>query len=120
LLVIKDIFWASRHCSFFIGIGKAADRGQGFGTDAIRAMLKYAFLEMNLHAVRLEVMSYNPGGMRAYEKVGFKLDGTLRACVYRDGVYYDIYAMSILRREWEALYGYPPVSYPDQPVEPSA
>lgn len=113
VMVIKDIFWAARHCSFWLGIGKSADRGQGFGTDAIRAMLKYAFLEMNMHAVRLEVMSYNPGGIRAYEKVGFKLDGTLRAFVYRDGVYYDIHAMSILRREWETLYGYPPVSYPE-------
>ncbi len=113
VMVIKDIFWAARHCSFWLGIGNASDRGQGYGTDAIRAMLKYAFLEMNMHAVRLEVMSYNPGGIRAYEKVGFKLDGTMRAFVYRDGVYYDVHAMSILRREWEALYGFPPVSYPE-------
>lgn len=113
VMVIKDIFWAARHCSFWLGIGNAADRGQGYGTDAIRAMLKYAFLEMNMHAVRLEVMSYNPGGIRAYEKVGFKLDGTMRAFVYRDGVYYDVHAMSILRREWESLYGFPPVSYPE-------
>ncbi|MFN8530240.1 MAG: GNAT family protein [Anaerolineae bacterium] len=116
LLVIKDIFWQARHCSFFIGIGLPADRGQGYGTDAIRVMLKYAFLEMNMHAVRLEVMAYNPGGIRSYEKAGFKLDGTLRAWVYRDGVYYDVHAMSILRSEWEAQYGYPPVSYPQ--VEP--
>ncbi len=111
LLVIKDIMWASRHCSFFIGIGSATDRGKGYGTDAVRAMLKYIFLEMNLNAVRLEVMSYNPGGVRAYEKVGFRLDGTLRACVYRDGIYYDVHAMSLLRSEWEAKYGYPPVRY---------
>ncbi|MDX2161352.1 MAG: GNAT family protein [bacterium] len=111
-LVINNILWQPRHCSFFIGIGGAADRGRGYGTDAVRVMLKYAFLEMNLHAVRLEVISYNPAGFRAYEKVGFRLDGTLRAWVYRDGVYYDVHTMSILRREWEALYGFPPVGYP--------
>jgi RimJ/RimL family protein N-acetyltransferase len=112
LLVIKDVMWQARHCSFFIGIGSADDRSKGFGTDAIRVMLKYIFLEMNLNAVRLEVMSYNPAGVRAYEKVGFKQDGTLRASVYRDGVYYDIHAMSMLRSEWEAKYGYPPITYP--------
>ena len=107
-LVIKDIMWASRHCSFFIGIGLKEDRSKGYGSGAIRIMLQYAFLEMNMNAVRLEVMSYNPGGVRAYEKVGFKLDGTLRSCVYRDGVYWDIHAMSILRSEWEAQYGFKP------------
>ncbi len=113
ILVINHIQWAARHCSFYIGIGSSADRGQGFGTDAVRVLLKFAFLEMSLNAVRLGVISYNPRAIRAYEKVGFKLDGTLRATVYRDGVYYDTHEMSILRREWEALYGFPPVSYPE-------
>lgn len=104
MLVIKDIFWQARHCSFFISIGDAAERGRGYGTDAVRTMLKYAFMEMNMHCVRLEVMGYNTGAIRSYEKAGFHKDGTLRAFVYRDGVYYDIETMSILRNEWEQLY----------------
>ena len=102
-LMIKDVFWQARHCSFFIGIGHAEDRGKGYGTDAVRTMLRFIFMEMNLNCVRLEVMAYNTDGIRAYERVGFRQDGRLRAFVYRDGVYYDIITMSILREEWEMI-----------------
>lgn len=104
MLAIKDIFWQSRHCSFFISIGDEADRGRGYGSDAVRVMLTYAFWEMNMNCVRLEVMSYNEAAQRSYEKVGFTADGILRQFVYRDGVYYDIQLMSMLRSEWEARY----------------
>lgn len=118
LLVIKDIFWQARHCSFFIGIGNPEMRGRGYGSDAVRVMLKYAFLEMNLNRVGLEVMAYNEAAMRSYQNVGFRLDGTLRAFVYRDGVYYDIHTMSILRSEWETLYNQPPIMYPTSDAAP--
>lgn len=113
LLVIKDILWQARHCSFFIGIGDPTERGRGYGSDAVRVLLRYAFLEMNLNRVGLEVMAYNAEAIRAYEAAGFQNDGRLRAYVYRDGVYYDVITMSILRPEWEALYHFPPVRYPD-------
>jgi RimJ/RimL family protein N-acetyltransferase len=105
LLVIKDIMWQARHCAFFIGIGEAEMRGRGYGVDAIHVMLKYAFLEMNLNRVGLEVMSYNEVGLRTYKKVGFRHEGILRAYGYRDGIYYDMHLMGILRSEWDALYG---------------
>ena len=104
MLAIKDIFWQARHCSFFINIGDPADQGQGYGSDAVKVMLKYAFWEMNMNRVGLEVMAYNEGARRTYEKIGFTPEGTLRQCVYRDGVYYDVHMMSLLRAEWDARY----------------
>ncbi|MBK9746878.1 MAG: GNAT family N-acetyltransferase [Chloroflexi bacterium] len=104
MLAIKDIFWQSRHCSFFINIGDAADQGQGYGSDAVKVMLKYCFWEMNMNRVGLEVMAYNEGARRTYEKIGFTPEGTLRQYVYRDGVYYDVHLMSLLRAEWDARY----------------
>lgn len=104
-LVIKDIMWQARHCAFFIGIGDQEMRGRGYGVDAVRVMLKYAFLEMNLNRVGLEVLSYNEAALHTYQKAGFTHEGTLRAYAYRDGVYYDMHIMGILRDEWEALYG---------------
>jgi RimJ/RimL family protein N-acetyltransferase len=117
VLVIKDIYWQARHCSFFIGLGNPEMRGRGYGSDAIRVMLKYVFLEMNLNRVGLEVLSYNEGAMRSYQRVGFKLEGTLRAFAYRDGVYYDMHIMGILRSEWEALYNQPAITYSPSAVE---
>lgn len=111
ILMIKDIFWQARHCTFFIGIGNPEMRGRGFGTDAIRILLKYAFLEMNMNRVGLEVLSYNQSAIHSYQRAGFKLEGTLRAFTYRDGVYYDMHVMGILRNEWEALYNQPAITY---------
>lgn len=108
--VIKDIFWQARHCVLVIGIDPA-QQGRGYGTDAMRALLKYCFLEMNLNRVGLDVLGYNDTALRVYQKVGFKLEGTIRAYAFRDGVYYDMHTMGILRSEWEALYGQSAVSY---------
>jgi hypothetical protein len=101
MLAIKDVMWQARHCSFFIGIGKREDRGKGYGADALRVMLKYCFMEMNLLRVGLETMSYNPDAITAYERVGFVHEGRLRNFLYRDGVFYDMVLMGILREEWE-------------------
>ena len=116
-VLLTDIFWQARRCSVIIGIDPS-QRGRGYGTDALRVALKYAFLEMNLFRVGLEVMMYNEAGLRAYTKVGFVPEGRLRALVYRDGVYYDVQPMSILRPEWEARYNQPPVSYPAADAAP--
>ncbi len=100
-LAIKDVMWQARNCSFFILIGDKSDRGKGYGTDAVQVMLKYCFQEMNLYRVGLEVMEYNPAAIRSYKNAGFTEEGRLRHFVYRDGVYYDIVLMSILRQEWD-------------------
>jgi len=77
-------------------------QGHGYGTEAMRLLVDFAFLEMNLHKVRLFVFSNNPGARHVYEKIGFKLEGTLREEIYRNGVYHDQHAMGLLRSEWEA------------------
>lgn len=109
-LALREIFWQARHCTLVIGIDPAL-RGRGYGSDALRVALQYAFLELNLNRVGLDVMSYNEAGIRAYTRVGFTHEGTTRAVVFRDGVYYDIHLMGILRSEWEARYNQPPISY---------
>ncbi len=110
-LALREIFWQARHCTFVIGIDPAL-RGRGYGTDAVRVMLRYAFMELNLNRVELVVIQYNDAGIRAYGKAGFRYEGTQRAAVYRDGVYYDVVMMAMLRAEWETLYNQPPISYP--------
>ena len=54
---IELMDWNHRTASLQLGIGNAADRGQGFGTQALKLMLRYAFTELNLHRVTL--MSLN-------------------------------------------------------------
>lgn len=85
-----------------IGIGERQYWGKGYGSDAMRLVLRYAFTELNLHRVSLDVFEYNPRAMRSYEKVGFKHEGRLRGVLHRAGRRWDLIFMGILREEWEA------------------
>lgn len=101
-VVIHGIEWNNRTGQLAIGIGLAEHRGKGYGTEALQLMLRYAFHEMNLDRVGLDVIAYNARAIRTYEKVGFQLEGRIRSAVYRDGKRYDRLIMGILREEWEA------------------
>ena len=98
---LHDINWKDRNAELGIAIGEKAYWNQGYGTDAIRTLLGFAFHEMNLQRVSLRVDTDNERGIRCYEKAGFQQEGTLRQMVFREGDYHDQHIMSILRSEFE-------------------
>jgi RimJ/RimL family protein N-acetyltransferase len=83
-----------------IGLGEREFWGKGYGTDAMRIILRYAFTELNLHRVTLNVFEYNPRGVRSYEKAGFVLEGRQRGVLLREGRRWDEIYMGILREDW--------------------
>ncbi len=100
-VVIHSIEWNNRVGSLAIGIGDTNYQNKGYGSEALQLILRYAFHELNLHRVGLDVIGYNSLAIRAYEKVGFIEEGRLRSAIYRDGRYSDRILMGILRSEWE-------------------
>lgn len=88
------------HRSLFSIILKPSAQGKGYGSDALRTLLRFAFEELNLHKVTLMVYESNEGGRRLYEKVGFTFEGTLRQEVYRRGKYENQLVYSILEKEF--------------------
>jgi RimJ/RimL family protein N-acetyltransferase len=85
-----------------IAIGDPELWGQGLGSDAMRAMLDFAFGTLRLERIRLQVYAFNERARRSYEKVGFVLEGTQRSALYRNGRRHDVHLMSVLRSEWDA------------------
>ena len=83
-----------------IGLGDREYWGKGYGTDAIRVILRYAFTELNLRRVTLVVFAYNPRATKSYQKAGFKVEGRLRQHLARDGQRNDMIVMGVLREEW--------------------
>ena len=83
-----------------IGIGDRAYWGRGYGTDTMRVLLRYAFTELNLFRVSLDVFSYNLRAVRSYEKAGFMVEGRQRQALCRDGQHHDLIFMGVLRDEW--------------------
>ncbi|MBN1658358.1 MAG: GNAT family N-acetyltransferase [Anaerolineae bacterium] len=100
-VVLHSIEWNNRAASLAIGIGEPGYRDKGYGTDALRAVLRYAFHELNLERVGLDVNEDNARAIRAYEKVGFRREGAMRHALLRDGKWQDRIIMGILYDEWE-------------------
>ena len=98
-VALHSIEWNNRAALLAIGIGEPDYRGKGYGTDALRLVLRYAFDELNLLRVGLDVISNNTPAVRAYEKVGFVHEGAMRKAVLRDGHHHDRLIMGILRED---------------------
>lgn len=101
-LELDGIVWSQGVGWVSIGFGEAAQRGKGYGTEAMRLLLDFAFGELNLRRVQLTVFGYNNAAIRLYEKLGFTREGTFREFLLRDGQTYDMILYGILRREWDA------------------
>jgi len=99
---LGDIHWTHGEGWVGIGIGRRSDWGRGYGTDAMRLMLRFAFDELNLHRVTLGVFSYNLRAIRSYEKAGFVMEGVERGSMFRDGRRTDIIYMGALQANWNA------------------
>jgi RimJ/RimL family protein N-acetyltransferase len=99
-VAIHSIEWNNQIGTISIGIGESEFRGKGYGSEALRLMLNYAFNELNLYRVGLDVIASNTRAIHAYEKAGFISEGLMRSAVMRDGVRGDLLIMGILRTEW--------------------
>ena len=101
LIGLDGIQWVHGDAWVGIGLGEREYWGEGYGTDAMRILQRYAFEELNLHRLSLSVFEYNSRAIRSYEKVGFVIEGRVRQFLNRDGRRYDMIFMGILRDEWK-------------------
>jgi len=98
---LRSICPRSRRAEIWIYIGDKSTWGDGIGGEAITALCRYAFKEMNLHRLWLELDPEHAPALRCYQKVGFVREGTLRQAYYRRGKYRDTCMMGLLRPEFE-------------------
>lgn len=75
--------------------------GRGFATEAIPAVLKYGFTELNLNRIQAHHMVRNPASGRVLEKIGMRREGLLRQFVCKWGVFEDVVVLAILREDWQ-------------------
>lgn len=79
-----------------------SQQGKGFAKDATMALLRFAFDDLNLNRIYLQVFDWNEPAIKLYLGCGFQKEGLLRQSVYKDGSFQDILLMAILRDEFEA------------------
>lgn len=101
---LSGIDWVARNSWVGIGIGEREYWGKGYGSEAMDLILRFAFEQLNLTRVTLDVFEYNERAYRSYLKVGFKEEGRMRQWMQRNGQRFDLIFMGILREEWEACH----------------
>jgi RimJ/RimL family protein N-acetyltransferase len=109
---LEGILWTHRVGWLSIAIGDRKNWGQGYGTEAMKLALRFAFAELNLYRVQLTTFSYNQRAIALYQRLGFRHEGTFREFLQRDGKRYDMYLYGLLKREWDST------SLPQEASEP--
>lgn len=100
--------WPVWHCTdLSIIIPDPKSQRQGYGTEAIRMMLKLAFETYDMNRVAIGVVAKNTNALDFYERVGFKKEGIQEQGYYYNGEYSDFIMMRILREEWKKQESFP-------------
>ena len=88
-----------------IGIGYWFDEpvwGKGYATEAVRAMLQWAYGALDLNRVEAELDTRNAASARVLEKLGFEREGLRREDCIVSGEVSDSWIYGLLRRDWKA------------------
>ena len=96
---LKNINLIHRHAEFAILID-AAQKRKGYGKEACYKTVQFAFENLGLNRVYLKVRKENIAAIRIYENCGFKIEGTLREDVYKQGKFSDQLFMAVLAAEF--------------------
>jgi RimJ/RimL family protein N-acetyltransferase len=99
---LSNINNKDQNASFGIAIGENEYWSKGYGTEAARLIIKYGFEQLNLHRISSSAFSFNERSLRLHKKVGFREEGRMRECTYKNGSYCDEVIFGILKSEWLA------------------
>ena len=102
LLGLMDLVRIDREagcCSFVYMLG-IPYQGQGYGSEALKAALDFAFTDLKLQRVTADHMAENPASGRAMEKAGMIRTGFHKAKYEKNGICHDAAEYTITRSQW--------------------
>lgn len=77
-------------------------QNKGYGSEAIRWILGYAFVMAGMHSVSIEAVGYNERAIHVYQKLGFVPEGRRRQQLWYRGGWHDFVQFGMLESEWRA------------------
>lgn len=99
---IEWIEWSHGTGSLKLAIGDVKDRRQGYGSEVMELMLRFAFEELNLYRMSVVVGEDNEAAMALLRKYGFVEEVRRRKALLRDGQFFDMIHFGLLQNEWQA------------------
>lgn len=92
----RDISKEHKKAEYGIFIGEDDAIGKGYGSEAAKLALRYAFFVEKWHKVMLRVYADNVGALKSYENAGFEREAYLKDEVCIKGEFRDMILMGIL------------------------
>lgn len=93
---LRGLLWRYRSAEFWIYLGDPQAEGKGIAREASTLLLRFAFQNLGLHRVFLQVDSSNARAIHLYEALGFQREGVLRQAAFVEGKFVDRFAYGIL------------------------
>ena len=100
--VVQWIEWANGNGFLRLGIGAESDRHKGYGSQALRMLLRFGFAELNLFRLTAVVPEYNIAAIALLKKFGFIEEVRRRQSLERDGRRWDLLVFGLLNDEWRS------------------
>lgn len=89
---VREMDFIHGHGSLGICLGAEA-RGLGHGGAAVQLVQNYCRLIFGLRKLTLQVLASNTGAIRLYQRLGWRLAGTLEEHFYHGGSHHDVCLM---------------------------
>jgi RimJ/RimL family protein N-acetyltransferase len=99
---LEGISWPHKLCrDIGILIGEKDQWSKGFGTEAMKLMIKHSFKDLGLHRLELMTFPFNKRGLKVWDKCGFTQEGIMRKARLVKGEWHDLIFMSLLKDEYK-------------------
>ena len=103
VLTLTDIDWKNRRAEIGAKLASKGNRSKGYGTDAVMAIMRYAFDELGFHRLDASRLAMNQVSEHLLVKCGFVEEGVKRNYIYKGGKYRDLVEAGILADEYYTL-----------------
>jgi ribosomal-protein-alanine N-acetyltransferase len=98
---LGPINWNHRFADIGIIIGDKCEWGKGRASEAIRAICRYGFDELELNKITAGCYGDNQGSVKAFSRVGFQQEGISRKKFFSSDRYQDHILLGILNDEFK-------------------
>lgn len=94
--------WNKTHnrTEVFYLLRNESNKRKGYMTEALEAVLRFGFTELNLHRIEALIAAENEPSLRLLLRYGFSKEGSMREDYIVNGRYEDSDCYSLLKWEW--------------------
>lgn len=103
VLSLSEIDMVNRRCNWAYYIADELARGRGLGKLLECNVYDHVFGHLGMNRLCCEVLSWNDRVVSLHEKFGSKVEGVLRQHICKNGEFFDVVRMAILKSEWDVL-----------------